>query len=86
VAGAGEARRADLARRPGVATALDVQEHARLSAELFAQHDIRLSHKPVAKLLRDHGYSLQAPNKSVEGAQHPDRNAQFEHINAKAQD
>jgi hypothetical protein len=40
----------------------------------------------VAKLLRDHGYSLQAPNKSVEGAQHPDRNAQFEHINATAQD
>jgi hypothetical protein len=32
------------------------------------------------------GDSLQAPNKSVEGAQHPDRNAQFEHINAKAQD
>jgi hypothetical protein len=27
-----------------------------------------------------------APNKSVDGAQHPDRNAQFEHINAKAQD
>ena len=57
-----------------------------LSAELFAQHGIRISDKTVAKLLRDHGYSLQAPNKSVEGAQHPDRNAQFEHINAKAQD
>ena len=57
-----------------------------LSAELFAQHDIRISYKTVAKLLRDHGYSLQAPNKSVEGAQHPDRNAQFERINAKAQD
>jgi hypothetical protein len=42
--------------------------------------------KTVAKLLREHGYSLQAPNKFVEGAQHPDRNAQFEHINAKAQD
>jgi len=56
-----------------------------LSAELFVRHGIRISHKTVAKLLRDHGYSLQAPNKSVEGAQHPDRNAQFEHINAKAQ-
>jgi Rhodopirellula transposase DDE domain len=64
-----------------------VQEHTRaLSAELFVRHGIRISHKTVAKLLRDHGYSLQAPNKSVEGAQHPDRNAQFEHINAKAQD
>jgi hypothetical protein len=57
-----------------------------LSAELFVRHGIRISHKTVAKLLRDHSYSLQAPNKSVEGAQHPDRNAQFEHINAKAQD
>lgn len=56
-----------------------------LSVELFAQHGIRVSDKTVAKLLRDHGYSLQAPNKSVEGKQHPDRNAQFEHINAKAQ-
>ncbi len=55
-----------------------------LAAELFAQQGIRISDKTVAKLLREHGYSLQAPNKSVEGAQHPDRNAQFEHINAKA--
>lgn len=54
-----------------------------LSAELIAQ-GIQASDKTVAKLLREHGYSLQAPNKSVEGAQHPDRNAQFEHINAKA--
>jgi hypothetical protein len=36
-------------------------------------------------LLRDHGYSLQAPNKKVEGKQHPDRNAQFEHINKTAE-
>jgi len=39
----------------------------------------------VARLLRANGYSLQAATKTVEGAQHPDRNAQFEHINAKAQ-
>jgi hypothetical protein len=57
-----------------------------LSGELFKQHGIRISDKTVAKLLREHGYSLQAPNKSVEGAQHPDRDAQFEYINAKAQD
>jgi hypothetical protein len=57
-----------------------------LATELFAQHAIRISDKTVGKLLKDHGYSLQAPNKSVEGAQHPDRNAQFEHINARAQD
>jgi len=57
-----------------------------LSTELFKRHGIRISDKTVAKLLREHGYSLQAPNKSVEGAQHPDRDAQFEYINAKAQD
>ncbi|MBA3671333.1 MAG: ISAzo13 family transposase, partial [Gemmatimonadaceae bacterium] len=57
-----------------------------LSAEMFTRYGIRISDKTVAKLLKDHDYSLQAPNKSVEGKQHPDRNAQFEHINAKAQD
>jgi hypothetical protein len=29
------------------------------------------------------GYSLQANQKTLEGSSHPDRNAQFEHINAK---
>ncbi len=57
-----------------------------LSHEMFARHGIRVSDKTVAKLLKEHDYSLQAPNKSVEGAQHPDRNAQFEHINAMAED
>jgi hypothetical protein len=38
-----------------------------LSMELFKQHGIRISDKTVAKLLREHCYSLQAPNKSVEG-------------------
>jgi hypothetical protein len=42
--------------------------------------------KTVGKLLRQLGYSLQATKKTVEGAQHPDRNAQFEHINAQAKD
>lgn len=34
----------------------------------------------VAKLLKRLGYSLQGNRKCLEGAQHPDRNAQFEHI------
>ncbi len=55
-----------------------------LSAEMFTRYGIRVSDKTVAKLLKEHDYSLQAPSKSVEGKQHPDRNAQFEHINAKA--
>jgi hypothetical protein len=39
------------------------------------------SMKMVSRLLKDLGYSLQANRKRLEGAQHPDRNAQFEHIN-----
>jgi hypothetical protein len=35
----------------------------------------------VAKLLRGLGFSLQANRKSKEGASHPDRDAQFGHIN-----
>jgi transposase len=57
-----------------------------LSSELFHTYGIRVSDKTVGKLLRQLGYSLQAAKKTVEGAQHPDRNAQFEHINAQAKD
>ncbi len=35
----------------------------------------------IARLLKQLGYSLQGNKKRLEGAQHPDRNAQFEHIN-----
>jgi hypothetical protein len=41
----------------------------------------RVSHETVARLLRDLGYSLQANRKTREGASHPDRDAQFGHIN-----
>ena len=57
-----------------------------LSREMFSTHGIRVSDKTVGKLLHQLGYSLQATKKTVEGAQHPDRNAQFEHINAQAKD
>jgi len=39
-----------------------------------------VSHETLARLLHELGYSLQAATKTVEGAQHPDRNAQFEYI------
>src|SRR6266508_1237920 len=35
----------------------------------------------VGKLLRQHGVSLQANAKTLEGAQHPDRDAQFRYLN-----
>src|SRR5207237_8184248 len=38
--------------------------------------------RTVGRLLRAAGYSLQSNRKTKEGADHPDRNAQFEHINA----
>jgi Rhodopirellula transposase DDE domain len=38
----------------------------------------------VARILRQAGYRLQATFKTKEGAQHPDRDAQFRHINAVA--
>ncbi len=44
----------------------------------------RIGERSVAYLLHDMGYSLQATAKTVEGAQHPDRNRQFEYINALA--
>lgn len=34
----------------------------------------------VGELLKSQGYSLQSNRKTLEGAQHPDRNEQFEHI------
>ncbi len=56
-----------------------------LSAELA-----RLGHKAgsslVGQLLHYMGYSLQANAKVTEGAQHPDRDAQFRYINTTADD
>jgi hypothetical protein len=37
----------------------------------------------VARCLRDMGYSLQANVKTLEGRQHPDRDAQFRYLNAR---
>jgi len=45
------------------------------------QQGHQTSMKMVARLLKELGYSLQANAKRLEGLQHPDRNAQFEHIN-----
>jgi transposase len=52
----------------------------KLAAELREQgHEVHFT--TVAKLLRSLGYSLQANRKTKEGSQHPDRDAQFRHIN-----
>ena len=36
----------------------------------------------VARMLREDGYSLQGMSRVLEGRQHPDRDAQFRHVNA----
>ena len=43
----------------------------------------RTSHPLVGRMLHDLGYSLQANSKTLEGTNHPDRNAQFEYLNRK---
>ena len=47
------------------------------------QHPVRA--RTVARLLREAGYSLQGNRKTREGSSHPDRNAQFEFLNASVQ-
>ncbi len=54
----------------------------KLAAEL-GRIGHRVSHQLVAELLHDLGYSLQANRKTLEGGSHPDRNAQFEHLNRR---
>ncbi len=54
----------------------------RALARALREKGHRVSHETVAKLLRGLGYSLQANRKTLEGSSHPDRDAQFGHINA----
>jgi hypothetical protein len=51
-----------------------------LASVLTAQHH-PVSHEKVAQLLRGMRYSLQGNRKTEEGKDHPDRDAQFQHIN-----
>ena len=53
-----------------------------LSAAL-GERGFTAGQKLVGRLLRRLGFSLQANAKTREGTGHPDRNAQFEHINAE---
>ena len=57
-----------------------IKSTRRLAAELIVQHHAA-SHEKVAQLLRQMHYSLQGNRKTEEGDEHPDRDAQFRHIN-----
>ena len=52
-------------------------------AEELTESGHKISHTMVGELLKDMGYTLQANSKTLAGSNHPDRNAQFEHINNK---
>jgi len=58
---------------------------SKLAAEL-ARQGHRVSARKVGDLLHEQGYSLQANRKTEEGSAHPDRDAQFQHINQLALD
>lgn len=55
----------------------------RLAAELTRQGH-KVGADTVGDLLRQEGFSLQANAKTIEGKQHPDRDAQFRYINERA--
>jgi transposase len=55
---------------------------ANLASEL-QESGHRVSERSVSRLLHDLGYSLQSNRKTIEGGDHPDRDAQFQHINRR---
>ena len=56
----------------------------KLAAEL-GKLGHQVSYQLVSELLHELGYSLQANRKTREGGDHPDRDAQFAHLNAQAE-
>lgn len=65
------------------AALLWVSKSQRHLAGALAQRGFTASQTLVGRLLRRLGFSLQANRKTREGTNHPDRNAQFEYINAQ---
>lgn len=55
----------------------------RTLARELARQGFSVGSTKVGEILRAKGYSLQSNRKSLEGKQHPDRNAQFEFIAAR---
>jgi transposase len=55
----------------------------RIRAAELRNQGFEVGASTVRELLRELGYSLQGKRKTREGTQHPDRNAQFEQINAR---
>lgn len=58
----------------------------RTLARELARTGHRVSADTDADLLREEGFSLQANAKTIEGSQHPDRDAQFRYLHEQARD
>jgi transposase len=56
-----------------------------LASQLVTQGYV-VSHTSIGGLLKKLGYSLQGNRKTLEGTNHPDRDAQFEYINARTEE
>ena len=54
----------------------------RAIAEQLGRDEHPVSHMKIAQILHSLNYSLQSNRKTEEGADHPDRDAQFQYINA----
>src|ERR1700688_1941312 len=59
-----------------------VSRSQRNIAEALRRQGFKVSQRLIGQLLREQKYSCQANRKTREGTNHPDRNAQFAHINA----
>src|SRR3954462_10528933 len=78
----------DLERLVGPATRGDPERPLRWTSKSAANLAVglrarghRIADRSVLRLLKRIGYTVQANVKTREGADHPDRDAQFEHIN-----
>jgi hypothetical protein len=62
-----------------------VSRSQRHLAKALTARGFQVNQRLVGKLLRELDYSCQANRKTREGSNHPDRNAQFEHVNKTVQ-
>jgi len=62
-----------------------VSRSQRHLVKALSARGFQVSQRVVGKLLRELNYSCQANSKTREGSNNPDRNAQFEHVNATVQ-
>ena len=85
-AGAAGAGRAGRARGSDVAAAVDDQVDPHAGRRADPAGPPGLAPTRSADLLREEGFSLQANAKTLEGTQHPDRDAQFRYINEQVKD